>query len=293
MPSTLTVPQAFDQLIRSFELTFREQEEASRQQNVLREHLRRSLTVVHDFLSGSYLRRTAIRPLKDLDLILVLDAAKHRGLRSEPPQRTLALVRDALAKAYPNAAPPREQARSVNITFRGTEIGYDVVPAFHHDAGGYLIPDAERGGWIRSDPARHRDACIAANQAAGNMLNPLVKMAKSLNARHHRPLRSFHLEVLAYSAFPVRPAAYDSGLHRLLLHLADRVLHGCPDPAGLGPNVDQGMDIEARTKIRQVLLTWVRGAEQGLKARERQDLAAAHTAWSALFGPLYPAYRQS
>lgn len=293
MPSILTVPQAFDQLIRSLELSPREQDEASRQQNVLRDNLRGSLTVVHDFLSGSYLRRTAIRPLKDIDLILVLDEAKHRGLRSQPPQQTLALVRDVLARAYPNAAPPREQARSVNITFRGTEIGYDVVPAFRHTDSGYLIPDTERGGWIRSDPARHRDACIAANQAAGNMLNPLIKMAKSLNARHHRPLRSFHLEVLAYSAFPTRPAAYDSGLHRLLVHLADRVLHSCPDPAGLGPHIDQGMNIDARTKVRQVLLTWARGAEQALQARERQDLAAAHTAWSALFGPLYPAYRPS
>ena len=32
--------------------------------------------------SGSYHRRTAIRPLKDIDLMLVLDEAKHRSIRS-------------------------------------------------------------------------------------------------------------------------------------------------------------------------------------------------------------------
>lgn len=288
-----TVAQIFDQLIHKLELTAREQDEASRQQNVLRDNLRANLAITHDFLSGSYRRRTAIRPLKDIDLVLVLDEVKHRGLRSEPPQTTLALVRKALVHAYPNAAPPREQARSVNIEFRGTEIGYDLVPAFRHADGGYLIPDRERGAWIRSDPERHRQACIAANQSAGNMLNPLIKMAKALNARHHRPLRSFHLEVMAYGAFAGRPAAYDSGLHTLLLHLADRVLQSCPDPAKLGPNIDQGMDSERRAKIRRVLQGWAQTAEQAIRAKERGDHEAAHAAWSSLFGPLYPAFRQT
>lgn len=291
MPSTLTVPQAFDQLVRSLELTPREQEEASRQQNVLRGNLRAGLRVAHDFLSGSYLRRTAIRPLKDIDLVLVLDEAQHRGLRGEPPQRTLALVRDALTRAYPNAAPPRTQARSVNITFTGTDIGYDLVPAFKHADGGFLIPDTERGAWIRSDPTVHRQACIDANQRAGNMLNPLIKMAKSVNARHHRPLRSFHLEVLAYSAFSTRPTGYDAGLHALFLHLADRVLHACPDPARLGPHIDQSMTTAERTAIRRTVQDWARTAEQALRARERKADAAAHIAWSTLFGPLYPASR--
>lgn len=286
-----TVPQVFDQLVRNLELTPREQNDASRQQNVLRGNLRATLTIAQDFISGSYQRRTAIRPLKDIDLVLVLDEAKHRALRSEPPQKMLALVRDALTRAYPNAAPPREQARSVNITFRGTEIGYDVVPAFRHAAGGYLIPDRERGAWIRSDPDLHRKACIAANQAAGNMLNPLIKMAKALNARHHRPMRSFHLEVMAYSAFAGRPAALDTGLYQLLRHLADRVLQSSPDPAKLGPNIDQGMDSDTRATIRRAVQGWATTAEQAIRATERGNLELAHATWSSLFGPLYPAFR--
>lgn len=286
-----TVAQVFDQLVRNLELTPREQNDASRQQNVLRGNLRATLTIAQDFISGSYQRRTAIRPLKDIDLVLVLDEAKHRALRSEPPQKMLALVRDALTRAYPNAAPPREQARSVNITFRGTEIGYDVVPAFRHAAGGYLIPDRERGAWIRSDPDLHRKACIAANQAAGNMLNPLIKMAKALNARHHRPMRSFHLEVMAYSAFAGRPAALDTGLYQLLRHLADRVLQSSPDPAKLGPNIDQGMDSETRATIRRAVQGWATTAEQAIRATERGNLELAHATWSSLFGPLYPAFR--
>lgn len=287
------VPQAFDRLIRSLELTKREQGEATRQSNVVRDNLRASLTIVHDFLGGSYRRRTAIRPLKDIDLVLVLDEAKHRSLRAEPPLQTLALVRDALARAYPNASPPRLQARSINIDFRGTDIGYDVVPAFRHDAGGYLIPDRERGAWIRSDPERHRQACVAANHAAGNMLNPLIKLAKSINARYHRPLRSFHLEVMAYGAFQGRPENYPRGLWRLLLYLAERVLQSCPEPAGLGPKIDHGMTTEARGELRKTLQGWAQIAAEALTAGERGDLALAHTRWSYLFGPIYPAYRAS
>lgn len=286
----LTIPQAFDTLIRGLELTEREQQEASRQQNVVRDNLRGALTILHDFLSGSYRRRTAIRPLKDIDLMLVLDPTRHRDLRSEPPQRTLGLVRDALARAYPNAAPPRLQSRSVNIEFRGTDIGYDVVPAFRHDSGGYLIPDADRGSWIRSDPERHRETCVAANQAVAGMLNPLIKLAKAINARLHRPLRSFHLEVMAYTAFQGRPADYPSGLRHLLAHLVDRVQRACPDPAGLGPHIDQGMTSETRGKIIRELQQWLKPADQALDAARRGDIAAAHRAWSSLFGPIYPAF---
>lgn len=289
--ASLTVPQAFDHLIRGFELTEREQNEATRQSNVLRDNLRASLAIVHDFLSGSYRRRTAIRPLKDIDLVLVLDEVKHRALRAEPPQKTLLLVRDALARAYPNASPPRLQARSVNIDFRGTDIGYDVVPAFRHDGGGYLIPDHERGSWIRTDPDRHREACIAANRAAGNMLNALIKMAKAINARHHRPLRSFHLEVMAYSAFPSRPGSYPGGLRQLFVHLSDRVLQSCPEPSGLGPKIDQGMTSENRGELRRILQQWAKCAAEALAAAERGDAAAAHERWSQLFGPAYPAFR--
>lgn len=290
---TLTVVQAFDQMRRDLELNDREEVEAKRQSNVLRDNLRSSLAIVHDFLSGSYRRRTAIRPLKDIDLVLVLDEAKHRSLRAEPPQKTLALVRDALARAYPNASPPRVQGRSVNIDFRKTEIGYDVVPAFRHAEGGYLIPDQERGAWIRSDPERHREACIAANHAAGDMLNPLIKMAKAVNVRHHRPLRSFHLEVMAYSAFSGRPESYPRGLWRLLVHLSERVLQGCPEPAGLGPKIDQGMASETRGELRKRLQEWAQLAAEALAAAERGDVAAAHGRWSQLFGPLYPAYRSA
>lgn len=287
----LTIPQAFDQLIRGLELTEREQSEATRQSNVLRDKLRASLAISHDFLSGSYRRRTAIRPLKDIDLMLVLDEGKHRSLRAEPPQQMLALVHDALVRAYPNASPPRLQGRSVNIDFRGTDIGYDVVPAFRLGEGGYLIPDRDRGSWIRTDPERHRDACIAANQTAGNMLNPLIKMAKAINTRHHRPLRSFHLEVMAYSAFASRPKSYPDGLRQLFLHLSDRVLQSCPEPAGFGPKIDYGMTSEKRGELRRSLQQWVKTASEALAAAERGDAAGAHGRWSQLFGPVYPAYR--
>ncbi|PCC74679.1 hypothetical protein NAEX_07776 [Nannocystis exedens] len=50
--ASLTVPQAFDQLLRGLELTEREQSEATRQSNALRDKLRASLAISHDFLSG-------------------------------------------------------------------------------------------------------------------------------------------------------------------------------------------------------------------------------------------------
>ena len=54
---------------------------ASKQQNVVRDNLQRHLGgIVRDALSGSYARRTAIRPLHDIDLFVVLDPATHRDV---------------------------------------------------------------------------------------------------------------------------------------------------------------------------------------------------------------------
>lgn len=281
----LTVIQAFDTMRQGLELTEPQRQAASAQQNGVREKLRHHLGgLVRDFLSGSYARRTAIRPLHDIDLFIVLDPSVH-------PERSssacLSKVQGALARAYPNTPALKLQDHSVNIEFSGTGIGFDIVPAFENRVGVYLIPDRGRDAWIETDPEAQSKVLVGANARAGDKLNPLIKMIKRWKDEHGVPLRSFHLEVMSYGAFRAAPASYPEGVRALFGHMAQAVLSTCPNPVGVGPNIDAGMTQPERSKVWQKLQEAERTAARALQLDAAAQTAGAHELWKSLFGSAY------
>jgi hypothetical protein len=287
----MTVTQAFEQCLQGLELTEAERAEASRQQNVVRDNLRRHLGgVERDFISGSYGRRTAIRPLNDIDLFVILDRRIHADVYPPTsPEHCLQKVQRALAAAYPGKSAAKLQGRSVNIEFQGTGIGYDVVPAFAVSGDMYMIPDRDRRSWINTDPERHWAACTAANERAGGKLHPLIKLAKQWNQEHGRILRSFHIEVMAYRAFGAPPPSYPAGLAALFDYLAQAVMLACPDPAAVGPNIDAGMTSQERSQAQHALRHAGARAHEAIEHDRQGHLGMAHAIWHELLGNVYPA----
>lgn len=294
-----TTPLAFNDFMKRLELTESDRSKASRQQNELRERLREHLGgITRDVIVGSYARRTAIRPLNDLDLFLVLDPQVHGARRSREPQLMLEDVQRALRKCYPPPGPEtRIQGRSVNIQFTGTGIGYDVIPAFLVPSSGtskkevYKIPDRARQIWIDTNPEVHKQRCIDANKLAGGMLNRLIKAVKHWNQGHrdaggHKPLRSFHLEVMAYGAFAAKPADERRGLRDLFEFLSRHVDRACPDPAALGPDIgaDLRKDAVRLERARTVLREAAQLAREAVQHEERGDHKSACASWRSLLG---------
>lgn len=235
----MTPRAAFDSFLRSLKLTSGQRQAVSSQHTHMRTQLQKTMSVVDNFLTGSYSRSTAIRPLNDVDLFLVLDATRHPGPGRGTPKDCLRELRGVLNGMYPNKDWPILQSRSVNVAFSGTGVGYDVVPAFLDGAAEvYRIPDRDSNRWIRSNPKVHQRKSTEANLRAGQMLVPLVKAAKHWNVKAGKPMRSFHLEVLAWEILNSKPSGWLDGLATLFEGLAARVLRPCADPAGLGPNID-------------------------------------------------------
>jgi Second Messenger Oligonucleotide or Dinucleotide Synthetase domain len=295
----MTVAQAFDQFSRNLALTETQRDEASRQQKALRDKLHEHLRGIdRDILSGSYSRNTAIRPLDDIDLFVILSKDIHRDVYpsgfAQSPQACLSKVQSALARAYPGNGTPKLQRRSVNVEFSGTGIGYDVVPAFEVGGGAYMIPDVDRASWIRTNPEAHKAALVEANRRAGDKLNPLIKMAKLWKRRQRErasdfPLGSFHLEVMAYKAFSTPPPSYSVGLRTLFERLAAEVQNTCRDPADVGPNIDHGMTQQKRDTVSSALRKAAAQAEQALAYEGQGRVEQAHGLWRDLLGPEYPA----
>jgi predicted nucleotidyltransferase len=297
------IAQVFDTFMKRLELTEAERDKVSKQQNELRSRLRDKLSgITRDVLVGSYARKTAIRPLNDVDLFLELDPEVHSARRGSEPQLLLEDVQRALRACYPSttiASGPatRIQGRSVNIEFTSTGIGYDVIPAFRVRGSGssvagdhYKIPNRNRQNWIKTNPEVHIRLAIEANTRAGGMLNRLIKAAKHWNRTHassagDKPLRSFHLEVMAYEAFQAKPRDERRGLQELFAFLSSRINSPCSDPARLGPNLDADLTSQERRLAQQKLQE---GAEIALKAIHHEELGQdqeTYKLWRQLLGP--------
>jgi hypothetical protein len=281
-----SVREALQKFIESLELTQKQQEEVSRQHTMVREELRQRLKSKTDFLSGSYSRNTAIRPLHDIDLLTVLGEA--HGTPAEAPDAVLKRVRQALKEAWPNKDFPILQQHSVHLGFTGSGIEFDVVPAFEQvGQSAYFIPQRETGRWIRTNPRKHQERSTEANERAGKKLKPLLKAVKHWQRQQSSsPLGSFHLEVMSYEAFPQPPQGYLEGLEALFTHLSQRVLRACPEPAGLGPDVDARLSPTQREAARQFLAGAANQVRNVLK-EERTQPQQAHSRLRALFGEFY------
>lgn len=291
----MTVASTFQSYLSSLELTDRERADASAQQVALRDRLRLHLAgFVDSRLVGSYRRGTAIRPLKDIDVFVVLDARQHHRDVPEAPLRLLQTIDRALRASYPSHK-PRIQGRSVNIGFSGTEIDYDIVTAFAPTWTGaagteppyYEIPDRRVSTWIRTNPAKHAEACIAANERAGGMLNGLIKATKHWNRASGKPLSGFHIEVMSYSAFWSKPNDPRAGLRDLFQHLANAVQSACPDPAGLGPAIDADRTSQERAHARKLLQGATQVAQAAVDAERKGDGDAAIALWRSLLGDTF------
>jgi hypothetical protein len=284
-----TVAQAMQSFVSSLEISEREERDAERQQGVLRGHLESALSVSEFLISGSFKRSTAIRPLNDVDLFVVLSATTHGSLGVAPPITTLRLIQQILDNAYPNKEHPIIQARSVNISFEGTGIAFDVVPALPAGPDGYRIPDREANAWIRTNPRVHAEHSTAANARAGDMAKPLVKALKHWNGTHpSKVVRSFHLELMTYDVLRQKPENYAIGLHDALAGLAVRVLRPMPDPAGVGPDVDAGLSTEERRLSAALFQAGAQTAAEAVDLATSGRTEEAHFLWRSLLGSAYP-----
>lgn len=290
----MTLQQAIHEFISALELADEEREEAIRQHTYLRNGLSSRLDLDPDhgtFLTGSYARRTAIRPLDDIDVFCVLARSETADPDVLTPSDALGLIKDALDAQYPGkAADP--QNRSVNIAFRGTGIAYDVVPAFRDPGASevFVIPDIDAGEWIRSNPKVHKARSITANDATRGELKPLTKAVKHWNRRQADGdrLRSFHLEVMAWDVLTKPIDSRLVGLIDLFAGLADRVTAPTPDPAGLGPDIDAGItSAERGGAARRLKAVAVELGRAQALARDG-EIEHAHHVLRALFGDAYP-----
>jgi hypothetical protein len=293
-----TLNQAFAVLLADLEISEVEQREATRQQKQVRERLDERLKLEDSFLSGSYRRRTQIRPCDDIDLLAVLnvdwymfaDAKTAIALDAQGAKNAIDFTFDALRDAYPKTE-LRRFDRGVQLQFAGTGIGFDVVPALRFTDNESFIPDRKRGIWIRTNPKEQQRLMSEANQGCcGQMLVPLVKLLKTWNDTRgkSRVLRGFHLEAMAYHGLHHTPDSYREGVEYLLRDAAARLLISVPDIWPSGEDAISNLTWDERLHESGVLLRAADKAREALDAEADLRFDDAHAIWNALLGSRYP-----
>lgn len=289
------VSDAFQTFKSRLEITKTEQDDASRRQNDVRAVVQESFHVDYDFLTGSYARHTKTKPLKDIDIFVVL-GADEAWRKSKHPQGVLDDLEKCLADVY-GASQVERDRRCVTVYFEkkhqtqhedGKVLSLDVVPAF--SAGDdYEIPDEALGSWIKTNPAIHAEQSTAKNKALSGAWIPLVKMLKSWNRANGKPIQpSFLIEVMALDLVDGPFNTFPDEARRFFAAAAASIDDDWPDPAGLGPPISDEMDAgrcaAARSKLRDAEVL----AARAFRCEQQGHEGEAVRLWKQVFGEFFP-----
>jgi hypothetical protein len=283
-----TIQGGFDRLRSNLEITDLQSTTVSTRQTNVRAAVERGLTVLDSFLAGSYARSTMIGPLKDadLDIVMVLHPSYHAD---NSPATLLAKVRDALKHTYTSTPSISPNGQAVTITF--TDFKVDVVPAFHRQGGGYLIPNANAGTWISTDPTVHATVLTAANNAHNGDLVPLVKMMRAWNRATNRGFIGFYLELMTTQILTnVRIDSFPSGMRYVFFHGQEKVKFKQLDPAGFKNEVN---GLHTVSTVDDAVARFAAAYNTALRAEQHAQggqIREATDEWRKILGDYFPIY---
>lgn len=279
-----------------------------------------------DYLSfGSFPRKAKIQPLDDIDTLIILKGQGTREVQSSTSNFTYYLrVSDQFSPlsifaneyGYINStkvlnrikihlllvtnygqAVIKKTMQAVTLNLKSYPWVFDIVPAvpvvdFYGNITHYLIPDG-LGDWIRTDPRIDaRNITDVSIKHPGKFL-PTIRLLKYWNFRTHKPrLPSYYFETLVIQVFQY--ASQINDFPQAVKYFFDScpyyLRRCCPDPKGLGPNLDAGVDFNTKEKVMAAMLeasTWARYA---LMYEAQSSNSDAIYWWQQVFGSQFPTY---
>lgn len=274
---------------------------------------------------GSFARRTRIRPLNDIDFLVALvgrgttstqssgdpytywlkiddSTAPLNAFRDEygyvSSIKVLNKIKSSLA-TVPNysRAEIKRNMQAVTLKLLSYDWVFDIVPAvpISNSFGGtayYLIPNG-RGDWIRTDPRIDDANATRLNTQHSSQFLPTVRILKYWNGRTTKPvLTSYYFETLALKVFDYAPAisSFPTAVKYFFDTCPIYLASSCPDPKGLGPALDAGVDAETKRKVLAALSSAASWASLALSCQSESKDKEAIDAWGNVFGGAFPKY---
>lgn len=272
---------------------------------------------------GSFARSTKIRPLDDIDLLILYEADEVEPviqagyvywlrLKTQTSKlrnyidnygfvnsiRILNRLKSALSGVsyYRNSELNRRQ-EAVVLNLITYDWKFDLVPAFPVKDGlgnvkCYLIPDG-KGEWKPTDPRVDQDNITTVNRQHNGKLLPLIRVMKYWNTHNSRKpkLSSYYFETMIVSGMknklPITSLrrSIPTAFNELQLQLS----YPCPDPKHLGPNLDDGIDTQSKQKVKDVAREMAEVSQLAIYHEDKEEHKKAIEKWQLIF-PDFPVY---
>ena len=268
---------------------------------------------------GSFARRTKIRELDDIDLMLCIAGGGIRTytetseciyINGDESDRGNSLLSDgtnhlnstkvinrfisklSALNDYRKAEMHKNQ-EAATLKLKSYTWNFDIVPCFYTSKDFYLIPDGS-GNWKKTDPRIDNDRTTTINQKHnGNLLN-LIRLVKYWNKRKVTlTIGSYLLECMILQIYenqkPAQNWWIDLEFRDTLLNLSTSILNDVEDPKGIQGNINN-FDADDREKISDALLAAHDKAAAAWALESRKKQREAINKWREVLGNDFPEY---
>lgn len=246
------------------------------------------------FLTGSYSRKTIIRPIDDIDLYVRVHYGKHA--KDKSPRSILRLMASAIRRRYPKNTGVDVDAPCVVVKF--CDYKFEIVPAvgYSDDLDLYSIPAPGSKEWMDCYPNVPDKWLSACNHVNDRLFIPLIKMIKQWNRHNKVGLKSFHLELLTEKVFGEVTGiySYPQGIFDWMYCVHDWLWQN-DYPFVLEPGKNYTYVDEYLYKkpfrlrvIRRRIDAGLQKAERAWNLYNKGRYAPAKRIWNGMFGPKFP-----
>lgn len=251
------------------------------------------------FLTGSYSRKTIIRPIDDIDLYVRIHYGEHA--KDQTPMSILRLIASAIRKRHSRNTKVNVDAPCVVVTFLSYK--FEIVPAvgYSDNPDLYSIPAPGSKEWMDCYPNVPDKWLSACNYANNSLFIPLIKMLKQWNRNNKVGLKSFHLELLTEKVFGAVTDihTYPQGILDWMYCVHDWLWQNdhpfVLEPGKSNTFVDEYL-YEKPFRIRAIrnkLDSGLKKAERAWNFYSKGNHASAKRVWNGMFGPKFPLPQQT
>jgi hypothetical protein len=273
---------------------------------------------------GSYYRKTKIRPLDDIDIMIILHAngnwreKNNNGFTIHVPQTATKQLELCNAgtntlnsikvinkfKEYLSNIPSYKKAdikrnqEAVTLELNSYEWVYDIVPSFKTvpDENGktfFLIPDGQ-GTWKPTDPRIDKERTQNINSKHTISVLDIIRIIKYWTKRPTAPtMGSYYLENLIldyYNSPGLTSSNYiDIELPKIFAYIYHKVLSDFNDPKGFQGNINN-LNYEERISVQDRAKRDYNIANEAIKLENEGNHQASINKWREVFGPNFPIY---
>lgn len=277
-----------------------------------------------DIFFGSFARKTKIRPLDDIDIMVCISgegstyngyvtnniheitvpetATKLRKLCNDGEDTLNSIKVINKFKKLLGDIPQYEKAEikrnqeAITLKLTSYDWNFDIVPCFItiEDNNGltyYLIPDGN-GSWKKTDPRLDRDRVTDINQKNDGKVLNAIRIMKYWNKRPIMPsMPSYLLENIVLNRYVLQSAGnyIDFEVRYLLDYIKNHISNPVQDPKNIQGDINQ-LNYEEKTKIIARAGLDYNKAVEAWNFEKDGNHESAIKKWKEIFGPEFPDY---